>query len=125
MVSLALPAVASAQSLVRTIVPCSGVDCSICDIASLAQNVLNAGIFLAVVFSAITFIRAGFMLVTAEGNASKAGDAKRLFKNVVIGIIVLLSAWLIVDVLMRTLTGNAYWSRICGYAASAALPVQG
>src|SRR3989344_2590427 len=40
----AVPLSAFAQ-LPGEIVPCKGVDCSVCDVATLAQNVLNAGIY--------------------------------------------------------------------------------
>jgi hypothetical protein len=88
---------------------------SVCDIAQLAQNVLNDGIFIAVVLSAILFAYAGFQYVTAGGNEGKTGNAKKLFTDVIIGLVIILAAWLIVDTIMKTFTGDKFgpWNSIC------------
>lgn len=79
----------------------------------LAQNVINAGIFLAVFFAALLFAWAGFLYLTQE-TVPQQTKAKNLFKNVAIGLIILLSAWLIVDTLMRQLLrDNITWNNIC------------
>ena len=63
---------------------------------------------------------AGFKLVTSQGNPSALSDAKGRFMNAFIGLLIVLSAWLIVDTLMRGLlpgdtgeiTGWGPWSQI-------------
>ena len=121
-----LPGAAIAASLSNPIVPTScnqaGGCSSVCDIVTLAQNVLNAGIFLAVILSSVMFVYAGARMVMAKGNSNLITSAKKLFWNVLIGIVILLSAWIIVDVLMRSLTGNASWSKLCSTTAIAELP---
>ena len=115
------PSLALAVSINNPIVPqsCNGKGgChSICDLATLAQNVMNVGIFVAVFLSAILFAWAGWKYVTAQGNSGQAGAAKKLFFNVMIGFVIILVAWIFVDVLMRSLTGNSNWSSLCGYSA--------
>ena len=134
---LILPLFASAQ-FTGPIVPCAGAvatdlngdgdtsdageeKCTICSIADLAHNVLNAGIYIAVFISAILFAWAGWKHVTAGGNAGEIQSARRIFTNVLIGLIIIIAGWLVVDTLMRTVlkegdtaTGIGQpWTPIC------------
>ena len=112
-----LPVLALAQQ--GPIVPqnCSGPDCTICDLVTLAQNILNTGIFIVIFLSAILFAYAGWLYLTS--GIEDLGDAKKarsMFKNVVFGLIIILGAWLFVDTIMRTLTGVGLSStgNLCG-----------
>ncbi len=111
-VLLMLPVYVSAQGggLPKQLVPetCNqeGGCQSICDIVKLAQNVLNFGIFMAVVLSAILFAYAGFKLLTAGGNTEVYAQGKRVFGNVLIGLIIILAGWIIIDTLMKSFTGT-------------------
>src|SRR5438093_5804311 len=60
---------------IPTIVSCTDTMCGICDVAKTAQNVLNAGIFLGIFFSAGAFAWAGWIHVTAGGDAGKVKEA--------------------------------------------------
>lgn len=115
-----VPTIAIAQGgIPKSIVPssCNGAGgCqSICDIALLAQNVLNTGIYFAVFISAILFAYAGFQAATSAGNSEKYAKAKSIFGNVVIGLIIILVGWLAVDTLMKTMTGEKFgpWNQVC------------
>ncbi len=82
-------------------VPCDGPDCNFCHFITLANNVIAWLIgVLAVVFGAMIFA-AGFGLVTSGGNPSKLEEAKKNMTNALIGIIIVLAAWLIVDTLLK------------------------
>ena len=89
---------------------------SVCDLATVAQNVLNTGIYIAVFLSAVLFAWAGWLYLTsvAGGEISRA---KEIFVNVAIGLVIILAGWLVVDTLMRTLVGNGGsfgpWNKIC------------
>ena len=118
---LAAPIVASAAGL-KPIVP---DDCnvpggcqSICDLAQLAQNVLNDGIYIAVFLSAILFAWAGWKHMSAGGDSHQIQEANKVFSAVFIGLILILSAWLIVSTLMSVLAGGGPtptlpWNQIC------------
>lgn len=94
--------------------PCDGVDCTVCHIAELAQNLINLGVFLFVFFAAIMFAYAGFMYLTNTALQGQA-QAKKMFGHVAGGLVILLSAWLIVDTLMKALLGGNFgpWNDIC------------
>ena len=119
-VLVAIPALASAAGGLPTrIVQCGSAyqpACGLCDIATLAQNVLNTGIFIAVFLSAILFAWAGWKYVTAGGGGDVSA-AREIFTNVLVGLVIILAAWLIVDTIMRTLVNeNATigpWNKMC------------
>jgi hypothetical protein len=111
------PSLAFAAGLPTQIVPtdCTGAGgCqSVCDIATLAQNLLNAGIFIAVFLCAILFAWAGWKYLTAGGNPGEINAAKSIFLNVAVGLIIILAAWLLVDTLIHVLTTIGPWNSVC------------
>jgi hypothetical protein len=117
------PVAASALGLVA-IVPstCNGQGgCqSICDIATLAQNALTDGIYIAVFLSAILFAWAGWQLIigSSSGNPEQIRNAKNIFWYVTIGLVLIISAWIIVSVIMAALTNNSTWNQLCSYQPS-------
>ncbi len=117
-----IPAVSfAAAGLPERIVPCSGAvasdgqpACTVCHIAELAQNLLNSAIFLAVFMSAILFAYAGWLYLTNEALHAQ-NEARGLFRDVILGLIVILGAWLVIDTLMKTVSGGQYfpWNSVC------------
>ena len=92
-------------------------NCGVCDIAQLAQNVINAGIYIAVFLSAVLFAWAGFNYLIAGGDSGKAEHAKKVFWNIGAGLVLILAAWLIVDLIMKMLVNQdalfGPWNEVC------------
>ena len=109
---LGAPVVALGAGLPDKIVPCTGAlgahPCGVCDIAQLAQNVLNTGIYIAIFFSAILFAYAGWETLTSGGNSEQYQKGVKIFSSVVIGLVIILAGWLLVDTLMKTLTNGSF-----------------
>jgi len=96
----------SAEGALAQLSGCSGVNCSSCNLVQLGNGVIKWLIgFLFVIF-AIILAWAGFGLVTSGGNTQARDEAKEKITNVIIGIIIVFSAWLIVDTIMRGLVGE-------------------
>ena len=95
-------------------VPCSGVTCSPCDLVVLFNTVLKWFMTMAFLLFAVLAILAGFKLISSGGNSGALKEAKGSFTNAFIGLLIILSAWLIVDTLLRKLlpSGNG---EISGY----------
>ncbi len=87
---------------------------SVCDLAELANNVLTTAIYIAVFLSAILFAWAGWLYLTSGGGGD-ISRAKEIFQNVAVGLVIVLIGWLVVDTLIRTLTGDklGFWNEIC------------
>ena len=111
-----VPLIASAASLSGSIVPdCDGPHCTCENLIELANNLLNAGIYLAVFLSAILFAWAGWKMMTGHsmGNSEQINEAKGVIWNVIIGLVIILSSWLLVSTIMGTLTDNKGLGTIC------------
>ena len=87
---------------------------SVCDLATLAQNVLNTGIYIAVFLSAVLFAWAGWLYLTGAAG-SDLSRAKTIFFDVIVGLVIILIGWLVVDTLIKTLTGGQFgtWNKVC------------
>jgi hypothetical protein len=121
------PVITLAQNVpgLSTIVPtnCQGADaaskCGICDLATLAQNILNTSIYVLIILSAILFAWAGWKMLTSGGNSSEYAAGKRMFGSVFIGLIIIMGAWIAVDTLMKVMfNSDKYgpWNKICEIA---------
>ncbi len=96
-----LPVVVHAQG---GVVPCGGPDCGYDDFMVLINNVIETLIGIAVAVSALLFMYAGFLYLTAGGNENQADRAKDIFGNVAIGFGIILVAWLVVSMIVGLLT---------------------
>ena len=109
----AIPQVSTAEGLV----PCGGYDyddtgaligeepaCNFGYIIVLAQNVIEFRIFkLAAPLAALVTAWSGFLYLTSAANPGQREKAKKILKNVVLGFIIALAAWLIVKTLLSSL----------------------
>ena len=114
-----LPLVASAKWMALVPETCNvdGGCQSICDLAQLVQNILNDAVILSTFMAAILFAWAGARMLMAAGNPKQIGKAKKTFSAVFIGFVMILTAWLIVDTIMKTFTDQSSnfgpWNKIC------------
>ena len=70
------------------------------------QNTINLAISLSVIIATLFIVYTGFMFVASAGNPRTREQAKTRLMNVVVGMLVVLSAWLVVDFIMKTLYGE-------------------
>ena len=106
------------QTAAAGFVTCDGVDCSFCNLVEMA-NIIIIWLFgiLFLIFAVIMFA-AGFGLVTAGGNEVALDAAKKKFQNALIGIVIIMAAWLLIDTIMKglltdgQLKGWGPWSEV-------------
>lgn len=73
----------------------------------LIQNVMNAAISFGVIIMVLVITFAGILWLLTPTNPENHSQAKKVLTNAVIGLLILLSAWLIVDFVMKLLyNGN-------------------
>ena len=70
--------------------------CDFEDLVALAQILIEWLIYISVSVAAIMFTYAGYLYVTAAGSEEQVKKAHEIFRNVFIGFILVLAAWLIV-----------------------------
>lgn len=98
------PDIVSAQA--GGFVTCSGTECSACNLVELVNNIIIWLFGLIFMIFAILMVVAGFGLVTSGGNPAALQAAKSKFTNAIIGVLIVLSAWTIVDTVMRSVVGG-------------------
>lgn len=104
---------------------CSGPDCQLCNLVNVGNEIIKWLIGVLFVVFAVIMVVAGFKLVMSGGNPAAKQAAKNHFINAIVGFIIVLAAWIIIDTLMRALldggagetdrgsvTGFLYWSEV-------------
>ena len=109
-----LPAIASAQF--GPIVPdvCKICPCGFGGVLAIIQNVVNFVIAISIIFATIIIAWAGGLYILSATNPESRSQANKMLINAVVGICIVLSAWLIVDFVMKTLYGGQFgpWNSI-------------
>lgn len=94
-----------------TIIPCGTSthpnSCTFNDLIIMGKNVMDFIMFVSIPISAALFAYAGFTLLMSGGNEGKREDAKNVFWSVAIGLVIMLSAWLIVYTITSALVSNS------------------
>lgn len=88
-------------------------------VMQIAQNLLGVAIAFGVLIFVIMLAWGGFLLITSPVNAEAKSTARKLLGNAAIGLLITMSAWLIVDFVMKTLynpnkSGWGPWNSILG-----------
>jgi hypothetical protein len=129
-----VPSGVEAVELERGLVTCSGTNCGSCELVEMG-NVIILWLFglVGMVFAVMMMI-AGFGLITSRGNTSALEAAKSKFVNAVIGLLIMMSAWLLIDFMMKSLlvgeslsavsTGWGPWNQVQCTLQTVTLPGQ-
>lgn len=92
------------------LVPCGGPDeepCQTCHVVSLMSNVINWLIVILGFLAVLVIIYAGIRLVTSAGNTSAMESAKKILTNMIIGYVIVLAGWLIIDYGIKALVNES------------------
>jgi hypothetical protein len=77
---------------------------SLSSIPKFLSAALEAMVRIALPIITVFVVYSGFLFVTAQGNQSKLEDAKRNFFYVVLGALLILSAWILANLIGGTVT---------------------
>ena len=83
-----------------------GKICNFNDAMSLVKRIIEYIFVLILPIAAIIFAYAGFLFLTSGGSADKRKAAKKAMTSVIIGIIVIMAAWIIVKTIVGDLGFN-------------------
>lgn len=90
-------------------VPCGIGDvdpCQACHVVMLVENVLDWLVMILGIIATILIVVAGIKLATSGGNVSAMESAKRSINNLLIGYVIVLAGWLMVDTVMKVLVSD-------------------
>lgn len=111
------------------LVSCEGPECNICHVLTMISSLKDWLFGVAVLIAVILIAYAGFLLVFSRGDVSAASKGKQTLTNAVIGIIIMLAAWTIVDTFMKVFLGGDFgiWNKPeqCGGAYDAGKAKEG
>lgn len=99
------------------IVPCGPgtggpTECTLCLLLKLVQNIINFLINVSFGLAAIMLLFSVFLFFTAAGNPQKIQQAKGVLSTALIGIIIVLTAWTVINTLVLFFTNTTGWYNI-------------
>ncbi|MCX6702413.1 MAG: pilin [Candidatus Wolfebacteria bacterium] len=103
---LTSPLLVSAAGLV----PCTGLNCTFCDLLKLLDNVI--GFIFKIIFplAAVMVVIGGFMIMFSAGNPGRAAKGKEVITAAIIGIVIALISWLVLDTIFKILVSQGDWT---------------
>lgn len=96
------------------LVPCTD-NCTVCDFFVLVKNIINWMINVSFALAGGFIAWGAFDIMIAGGSPEKIEDGKKKITTAVIGLAIVLGAWLIVGTVMQILSGSPSvlpWSTI-------------
>ena len=115
------------------ILTCNGLDCNFCDAISMTNIIVEWVIGISLLLAVILLVVAGFRLITSGGDRSAYESSKKLLYNALIGFMLILAAWTIVDTFLKLIATDeaqdaafGVWNDVeCGtmYNQQTGLPV--
>ena len=82
-------------------------NCDFADVIAAILNLVNVGVKIALSLSVIVLAWAGYNYMVSGSNPSKRSDANKMLWKVVVGIVLILAAWLIVNLITSALLGKS------------------
>jgi hypothetical protein len=82
---------------------CRACPCGFGGVLAIIQNVVNFLIGISIIFATIIIVWAGGLYILSATNPESRSTANKMLINAAVGLLIVLSAWLIVDFVMKTL----------------------
>ncbi|MBY0473219.1 pilin [Patescibacteria group bacterium] len=84
--------------------------CNFCYFAKLIQNIVNFLVMVTIPISVGMFAWAGILFFTNAGNPKRIARARSIFRSVLIGFIITITGWLVVQVVLQSITNPNFYS---------------
>lgn len=88
------------------LIPCTGLDCDICDLGAVFNKLVIYAIEFASIAAVVITFWGGFKMLTSAGNEDAVKTGKQMIWGAAVGLTIVLSAWIIVDSIFKLLTGG-------------------
>jgi amino acid transporter len=74
------------------------------DVREILKTIIDWALYLAAIIAVIFIIIGGFMYITSAGDATKATTGRKTLTNAIIGLVIIVMSYLIVQVVYNFLT---------------------
>lgn len=105
-----LLAVSPSMILAQGIVPCGTSatrPCTICDFGVLVINFTNFLIYnIAIPLAGLMIVIGGIMIMIGSASEERVRTGKKILTNAIIGVVIVFIAWLLVDTIIKVMTGS-------------------
>lgn len=93
---------------------CKACPCGFGGVLAIVQNVMNFLIAIGIIIATLIIVWGGILYVLSPANPENRSTANKMLINAVVGLLITLSAWLVVDFVMKTLYGGQFgpWNSI-------------
>lgn len=88
--------------------------CNFNDFLQLLKNIMDFLIFISIPIAACLFAWAGFKMLMSPGKAGARDEAKKMFGTVVWGIVIMLTAWVVIHTIAAALVAPAFYQQFFG-----------
>lgn len=85
----------------------TGVRCTEGSVASIFRLIINWALAIAFIAAVIVLIIGGFRYITSAGNAEQAKKGTQAIQNALIGIVIIVLSYIIVQIVYRFISGQS------------------
>lgn len=90
----------------------ASASCNACELVGLIENLVELFIEIMLIVGTIIVVVAGFKLVTSGGDVAAKEGAKKMLVNAILGLLIVLAAWLIVETIIVAIFGGEVVTRM-------------
>lgn len=106
---VAVPQLVDAAAIDRFANECpedTGVRCTEGSVAEIFRLIINWALAIAFIAAVIVLIYGGFLYITSAGNTDMAGKGRTAITNALIGIVIIVLSYIIVQIVYRFVSGQ-------------------
>ncbi len=85
----------------------TGLRCTEGSIAAIFRLIINWALAIAFIAAVIMLIYGGFKYITSAGNTTSAGEGKTAIVNALVGIVIIVLSYIIVQIVYRFVSGSS------------------
>ncbi|MDO8557156.1 MAG: pilin [Candidatus Jorgensenbacteria bacterium] len=88
--------------------------CSFCDGIIVTSNIINYMVQIAILVTIVMIVYGAILMMTSAGDTSRFGSGRSKITSAIIGLVIVVLAWLLVNEVFHILTGgaNVPWSQV-------------
>jgi RsiW-degrading membrane proteinase PrsW (M82 family) len=88
---------------------CPGDVCGWCELIQLGQNIIDFMIEISLVLAIAFIVYGGIMIMVNSYKPEKLQESRSIIWSALIGLVIVLASWVILNTFFHLLTGNLNW----------------